>query len=281
MANKGVPSRPGANTSTIVSLDCEEARLLVRDAARGGLDEAKKARIEAHVGSCAKCRALLASERALDHLLEERLPQYGAPLALKRRLRERIRSVGPLARVPRKPTPKSRWLGPAAISFAAGIVFLFSLHRTPVQAGSAMVSEAVADHLRVVYRDRPTDVESGEPHQVKPWFTGRLDFALPSVFAGDDEFTLEGGSVGYYLNRKAAVLVYKRRLHRISLFVFRAEGLSFPRGEHALKDHAVAVREERGFHVLLWRDGELGYSLVSDLNTDELLRLSADVSRAN
>ena len=90
------------------------------------------------------------------------------------------------------------------------------------------MAEAVADHLRVVYRDRPVDIESGGPHQVKPWFTGRLDFALPSVFGGDDAFTLEGGSVGYYLDRQAAVLVYKRRLHRASLFVFRADGLAFP-----------------------------------------------------
>ncbi len=95
--------------------------------------------------------------------------------------------------------------------------------------GDPLVAEAVADHLRVVYRDRPVDIESGGPHQVKPWFTGRIDFALPSVFGGDDEFTLEGGSVGYYLDRQAAVLVYKRLLHRASLFVFRADGLSFPR----------------------------------------------------
>jgi anti-sigma factor RsiW len=139
------------------------------------------------------------------------------------------------------------------------------------------VAEAVSDHLRVVYRDRPVDIEGGGPHQVKPWFVGRIDFALPSVFAGNDEFTLQGGSVGYYLDRQAAVLVYKTSHHRASLFVFRADGLSFPRPDHTLGRVPATLTHARGFSVILWRDGELGYALVSDLNADELIRLAVHV----
>ena len=106
-------------------------------------------------------------------------------------------------------------------------------------------------------------------------------FALPSVFGGDEEFTLEGGSVGYYLDRQAAVLVYKRLLHRVSLFVFRAEGLSFPRTDQTLGRVAATVTHARGFSVILWRDGELGYALVSDLNANELMRLGAHVANGS
>ena len=91
-----------------------------------------------------------------------------------------------------------------------------------------MVREAVNDHLRVVSAQNPLDVRSGGIHQVKPWFEGRLDFAPVVRFAGDDEFPLQGGAVGYFLDRKAAVLVFNRRLHRITLLVFRAEGLPWP-----------------------------------------------------
>ncbi len=41
------------------------------------------------------------------------------------------------------------------------------------------------------------------------------------------------------------------------------------------------MTQERGFSVILWRDGELGYALVSDLNTDELMRLATAVANGS
>ncbi|HEX9105390.1 MAG TPA: hypothetical protein VF997_24435, partial [Polyangia bacterium] len=156
-----------------------------------------------------------------------------------------------------------------------------ALHgRFGAPAASPLVAEAVADHLRVVYRDRPVDIEGGGPHQVKPWFTGRLDFALPSLFGGDADFALAGGAVGWYLDRKAAVLVYKHLLHTISLFVFRADGLAFPRADRDLGRVAARVERQRGFAVVVWRDGDLGYALVSDLNEDDLQLLARRIAAA-
>lgn len=253
---------------------CEEVQPLVRAATRGGLDEPTRARVYDHLATCAACTQLADEERALDRLLEERLPQYSAPLALKRRLQARLPPLDATP-PPRRPA-LGRWLTPLAVAAAACVVMAVALRHGPAP-GDPLVAEAVADHLRVVYRDHPTDIESGGPHQVKPWFTGRLDFALPTVFGGDDDFTLEGGSVGYYLDRKAAVLVYKRRLHTESLFVFRADDLSFPRADRDLGRVAAAVRHVRGFSVVLWRDSELGYALVSDLNSEELVGLAKHV----
>ena len=111
---------------------------------------------------------------------------------------------------------------------------------------------------------------------MKPWFTGRLDFAPIVPFAGDDEFPLEGGAVAYFVDRKAATFFFKRRLHAISLFVFRADGLGWPSMKSAPGGGLVAYdATARGFHVLLWRRGELGYALVSDVEPGELAKLAA------
>src|SRR5207245_11244760 len=105
-------------------------------------------------------------------------------------------------------------------------------HDRPVPRGrnaqAGMVAEAVNDHLRLLTSLHPLDIESGGIHQVKPWFEGRLDFAPIVPFEGDADFPLKGGAVGYFLDRKAAVLVYARRLHPISLLIFRADGLAWP-----------------------------------------------------
>jgi anti-sigma factor RsiW len=265
-------------------MGCAEAQPLLREAVRGGLDGEARARVEAHLVTCGDCRALADEERALDRLLEDKLPRYAAPLALRRRLQARLPGVVPTAAAGEARAPRARraralarWIAPLAVAAAAAVVLTIGLRRG-TGTGETLVAEAVADHLRVVYRERPVDIESGGPHQVKPWFTGRLDFALPSVFGGDEQFTLSGGAVGYFRDRQAAVLVYKRRLHTVSLLVFRGDGLSFPRGEHELGKARAALRHERGFSIVLWEEGGLGYALVSDLNSDELLTLAGHVA---
>jgi anti-sigma factor RsiW len=123
-------------------------------------------------------------------------------------------------------------------------------------------------------------VESGGLHQVKPWFEGRLPFAPAVAFEGDQDFPLKGGAVGYVLDRKAAVFVYGRRLHTIALFVFQAEGLSWPtRGLQAMGQARAYTTTDRGFNVILWRMGDLGYALVSDVDAHELADLGRRLAK--
>ena len=146
-------------------------------------------------------------------------------------------------------------------------------------ADASMLAEAVNDHLRVLYSQRPLEVESGGIHQVKPWFEGKLDFAPTMPFAGDDEFPLQGGLVGYFVDRKAATFVFKKRLHVITLFVFPAAGMPWPNlATRAIGSARGSLETIRGFHVLLWRQGDLGYALVSDANATYLLALGAKVA---
>jgi anti-sigma factor RsiW len=148
--------------------------------------------------------------------------------------------------------------------------------RLSVGGAGEMVTEAVNDHLRVVSSSHPVEIESGGIHQVKPWFTGRLEFAPRVAFSGDAEFPLVGGSIGYFRDRKAAVFVFKRRLHTITLLVFPADGLDWPT-DRRIQVGPLSIDEEssRGFSTLLWRDGGLGYALVSDVNSHDLELLAS------
>jgi anti-sigma factor RsiW len=97
----------------------------------------------------------------------------------------------------------------------------------------------------------------------------------------DSELPLRGGSVGYVFDRKAAVLIYALRLHLVTLLVFRPEGLALPSAS-AGQVGPVRGRETsaRGFNVVLWRSGELGYALVSDANAKELGELAVRLAAA-
>jgi anti-sigma factor RsiW len=249
-------------------LDCARARLELLDYQRGRLDPGAATMLANHLERCPDCAHEDAAERLLTEQLEERLPRYAAPFGLTRRLAaQRSISVGGPA--PR-PAGLARWLGLVAAVLLVALLAGIALWRpAPPDGVDRLVAEAVNNHLRLLARSAPLDVQSDDMHRVRPWFSGRLDFAPVVGFAGDSEFPLHGGTVEYFLDRRAAALVYGRRLHRVSLFVFRAEGLEWP--PHSSPPVHATVR---GFSVQLWRSGELGYALVSDLNPTEMARLA-------
>ncbi|HXK24247.1 MAG TPA: zf-HC2 domain-containing protein [Myxococcota bacterium] len=251
-------------------MDCGRARELNLDGLRGRLSAATKAELQEHLATCARCRAHAEAERVLGEVLDS-LPQHAAPLLLKRRLAESwpVLTTG-TARPRRIWAP--RWAATIATAAAAlaivvaGSTSLFVEQRAALRQ---LESESVNDHLRVL-EGAPLARVTGGLHEVKPWFGGKLDFAPDVRFAGSDDFPLEGGAVEPFLDRRAAVLVYKRRLHTASLFVLPREGLAFPPD--------LRTQTVRGFHVALWQDEEQGYALVSDLDLKELLELQAQIA---
>ena len=166
-------------------------------------------------------------------------------------------------------------LAPFALGAAAAAAITVLVVHTPatdpaalaaLAATEATIDEAVGDHLRIVGAPHPLDVETSDLHNVKPWFTGRLDFVPPVAFVGDDEFRLRGGSLAVFQGHKAAAFVFQRRLHTITV-------LAYP-------DAAARPREEtttRGFHVITWTTGGIGMALVSDISWDDLRQLETRV----
>ena len=228
-------------------------------------------------------------EAELDRALE-RLPARAAPPALRRRLEALVATGSGAAAGAAAPPPRiarargSTWAASFVSACAAAALVLIATRVTAPRAPtggapSELVTEAVNDHIRVISSTHPVDIESGGIHQVKPWFTGRLDFAPRVAFSGDAEFPLVGGSVGYFRDRKAAVFVFKRRLHTITLLVFPPEGLPWPTsGLRPVGRLSVAEESARGFSTLMWRDGGLGYALVSDVNVHDLEALDVKIN---
>jgi anti-sigma factor RsiW len=249
-------------------MTCEETRTHLLDSIRGRLDVTVQADVGAHLEQCEACAEAIRTERTLDEVLARELPRHVAPPSLRRRL---ALMAGPAARRPERarsgrPPPVARVLAIAAsIAIVVGAVVWWQ-RQPPVVGGEPLFAELVTDHLRVLAREHPVDVEGHGAHEVKPWFEGKLDFA-PAVPSPDvPDLRLRGGAIGYVFERKAAVVLYSLRAHAVTLLVFRGGAAS---------GHGVRRRTVRGFHVAAWQSGELSYALVSDVNPGELAELTA------
>src|SRR5215470_3286171 len=234
-------------------MDHTRARELNLDALRGRLASGLTDQLAEHLAECTPGREHAESERALSEGRERRLTQYAAPLSLKRRLAASWPASAPPAAAPRR-FGRRAWSAAAALAAAAAVVLLVGGSTALlVQRRSELhqlEGETVNDHLRML-GGIPLAQVTGGLHEVKPWFGGKLDFAPAVRFPGNDAFPLQGGAVEPFLDRRAAVFVYKRRLHTASLFVVPCDGLAFPT--------SLRTRTVRGFSVALWKADGQGY----------------------
>jgi len=158
-----------------------------------------------------------------------------------------------------------------AASLAVVAVGSWTLARRDSDSGT-LADQVLASHIRSLMPGHLTDVLSSDQHTVKPWFNGRLDFSPPvSDFAGRG-YPLLGGRIDYVGGRAVAALVYGRRQHLISVFVW-------PAGRDRANPSAIGSRQ--GYHVFPWITPEYTYWVVSDLGVAELQDFAHLVQQAD
>ena len=259
-------------------MECPSVRERLHDLARGRLDSSEEAEVRRHLADCDRCRHEEQAERILDEALSERLARPAAPAALRRRVAEHVELARAQASVHARDRRRDA-MRVGIASLAALLVAVLGFLGGRAAQGRAVATERLADevvtdHLRALASSHPYDVPSSDSHEVKPWFAGRLDFA-PVVPADRGELRLLGGSLGYVLDRKAAVISYALRRHHVTLLAFQREGLP---GTGTAPAGPPLRLGRRGFNVAFWGAGDLAYALVSDVDPAELGRLAEDMA---
>jgi anti-sigma factor RsiW len=163
-----------------------------------------------------------------------------------------------------------RWLAAAAVLVLfAGVTWRILPKVRPDTELSASVTEIVDAHIRSLQPGHMTDVASTDQHTVKPWFDGKVPYAPPVRDFAEEGFPLIGGRLDVLRGQTVAALVYGRRKHFISVFVF-------PAGESEAEQHTGT---RNGYNWISWRQGELRVCAVSDVNRDDLAALKELISR--
>src|SRR5258707_7115378 len=88
--------------------------------------------------------------------------------------------------------------------------------------GGPRARAVVALHSTIVPGAAPVEVLSTDRHTVKPWFEGKVPFAVDVPELGGTPFRLAGGRVVFLHGQPCAYLLIEKGAHRVSLFVFDA-----------------------------------------------------------
>jgi len=204
--------------------------------------------------------------------IKQNMTRYKAPPGLERRIRHMVALEPRESRLlQRLRSSWMRWV-PVAASFACGVLMSVAVVTWlgASNGGGDGDDDVIASHLRSLQANHLMDVASSDRHTVKPWFTGKLDYAPPVIDLVAQGFPLAGGRLDYLDGRPVAALVYRHGGHTINVFVQ-------PGPAHARRASGAT---RQGFQLADWEQGGMRFRAVSDVGRDEMEQFVAAMRAA-
>jgi anti-sigma factor RsiW len=238
-------------------MNCPETQSMMHGYLDGELQAPIALQYEEHMRQCPVCSKMLAEQKELQRAMKSHDLYHMAPVSLHERLRKSLRQ--PSGRRVYWP-----WVAMAAsLLICVGIGFVLAQLVVAPSQQERLTAEVVSSHVRSLQVDksRLVDRRSTDRHEVKPWFTDKLDFSPPVPDLSKQGFELLGGRMDYLDGRPVAALVYKRRQHVINVFLWPDAG-----------NYDTQPRREtrQGFQLISWSNAGMNFWVVSDLNALEL-----------
>ncbi|HVO19121.1 MAG TPA: zf-HC2 domain-containing protein [Anaeromyxobacter sp.] len=244
-------------------MDCRELERSVDAFLDGEFDERERAEAEAHLAACPPCRAMIDGQARVRSSIRARLREAmaaPAPAALRERLgRSLARERRPLWRRAVSPLPVA-----TLAACAAGVLVVLASH----SGNPDLLEDAIRNH----HRGLPLEVDAAA---MPGWFAGKLDFHPSLPHFGGGVARVEGARLSNLREWPAAYVRYQLPRGHAGLFIVDDPGRRFdaPGRDVRVGSEVVRVASARGYNVAIWRQDEIVYSLVSDLDEDALFRL--------
>ena len=260
------------------AFECEDIQRFADAYIDGEFEAQERSLLELHLESCTSCRLDLQRTTTLRSLLRARVGHAAAPDALRERIVAGLRQVE-MPSVPFR-GPVREWrhgvlpvLSGASVAAALSIFYLAAV---PQKSDRWVVGDAAEMHARAL----PLEIATGQLDQLMPLFEHHLGFAVRPPAFNQGGVLLEGGRLSHLGAHDAAYLQYDAPHYggRISLFIVEDPGATL-RLEGARRtmvgNREIFLAYSHGHNVVVWRNLDVVYSLVSDLGEDETLSLLA------
>jgi anti-sigma factor RsiW len=258
----------------VAAMDCSELARSIDAYVDGEFDARERAEAEAHLSGCNRCRTLAESQTRLRIALRAKLREAmgtdapedrHAPAALRSRIHEALlRERRPLWRRALAPVPLA-----TIAACCAGVLVVLAGH----SADDLLVEEAVRKHNR----DLPLEVTAASvgAESIPGWFAGKLDFNPTPPRFHEGQARVVGARLSHLRELPAAYIRYELPRGNAGLFIVDDPDGRFDPGGRPVGAGArtITMVNARGYNVAVWRNNEIVYSLVSDLDEPALVKL--------
>ena len=246
-------------------MQCVEVHRFIDAYIDGEFADEDRAELDRHFEACEPCRAEALRQQHWKSLVRARLHRPPAPYGLHQRVARALDA---------ETAPPPLWrrvswrVGPAVLATAALALFIMNVR--PSSAPPPWVEQGVLDHTR----NLPVEVASPNPDEVANWFQGKVDFPVRVPRFGGDARLL-GARIGHLGAQHAAYLVYSvQGGHKVSVYVFDPGEVQIPQPRgFVVANRPVYMNVERGYHVAVFRDREVGYAVYSDLDDAQMVQM--------
>lgn len=260
-------------------MKCQDVRQRVELYLDQALPPSEQAAMLTHLSTCRSCHDYAAAAETIEARLRATLRDDVPPSRLWPRVSTELHALGGEGASTSRPHRIGQASRRVAIAAAAllAIGMAVQLRRQSIGGiNTAQLMKTPVDELRsFVDSGRPVDFSTADPVELRRWFVPRVDFTPPAAPMNPGT-TLIGGRLCYFFERRIASYMYKADDHLVSLYVMSDQGIELPSsgGGVTIGERRAAVREADGFAHVLWPEGQLYYSLVSDQPASRLMLLA-------
>lgn len=249
-------------------MNCRELESFLYPYLDGEFGTDEKSELEKHLAQCPACAQKVHVEARFKQAVRRAGQSSSEPVASES-LRKKV--LAGLDREARRPAFSRAAVGAAAAVFVVTLGGFVVLRLAVLSDGQrqSYLDAATLNHSKSL----PLEI-SAVPHEhVEAWFGGKLDHrvAVPKLHNAK----LTGARLINVQDKPAAYISYDASQNpgdaprRVGLFVF-----DDARNDVDAKPlHAVEVSTSRGYNVAMWKDGEIVYELVSDLNENDIRQM--------
>ena len=255
-------------------MDCREAQRFVQLRLDDEIEPVDCAGLEDHLQSCEHCRARVRTEDRIQSAIRSKLrasqetedskPPPGLEGRILRELEHARRE---------KRFPYVRYAAAASVVFILGAFTWGATSSTE----EVVLEETIARHGR----NLPPEVRLlSDTAEVDRFLRRNLHYRVPlPKFHQPSPVRLVGARLSSVRDRDVAYLMYKHRGARVSVFAYPVSAqFASPAGfrSHQAGARTFYVGKRRGYNVVSWRERDIFYSMVSDVDPSQLVRFVSE-----
>lgn len=260
-------------------MDCIEVDKFISTYLDGEFAEAERQAMLAHLSSCKDCKRLVTFEKRVRERLRESLPMVETPAHLRKRIHVALCQIAAREhkQTQKKRHPSRTWPWYFFAPIGATTVVLALAFFIKQEAPERLPSEHLAEQSVEWHRKKlPMDISGPNPETVQQFFSDKVPFAVHFPRFKSKRAQLIGGRLSNLSAHQAVYLRYHVADDGdISVFIFDSNAVPSEGPRKRVGNRDVFWKGLRGYNVAMYRAGDTGYAVASEMDSNRLVQLIA------